>query len=521
MFYYIKNKCYICTRIYNYKLFCQKTNIMRPKFFWIVTILLFFVSLQASADFVLDEDDWGEIAKTYHVDSILGRYGNSLPSWDYSALSIDVLDSIEQIYLSYKMLDRVALCQLLKGAKYYSMGDNKNAITCLKSIEQNFPSDSFDYGYLLYYLSRVLAVDNPLQSNYYAQRLHSWSIDNEHAYLLAMSNKLLMNLTDDIDSASHYRLEAIDYFSIFSDSLMIDKTNARFAIKFIEQLPIDSVEALIHPFYDRVGYARDADALATIYLLNYRADDAFPYIQKLDGVKGFEFQYYNNMAVYYSQKKDFEKALLAYDSSFQIYQQQAETILNEQIARVNGEYDKKLYDQQLELQRYRSMLLILIFVLLSLLAITLIVWLIRIVVRNRKKNIRLKAENEKLEVANEELVDTTKKQTKKLYAVSDICKNTYASIVTANPDMVKVISRSLYENLKETYPQLSNMDFTYMFLDFIGLNAKDICHILSVQEGTYYCRRSAIKKKLGTELDQDIDEIFNQFFLGQTILNEN
>ena len=24
MFYYIKNKCYICTLMYNYKLFCQK-----------------------------------------------------------------------------------------------------------------------------------------------------------------------------------------------------------------------------------------------------------------------------------------------------------------------------------------------------------------------------------------------------------------------------------------------------------------------------------------------------------------
>lgn len=499
---------------------------MRPKFFWIVAILLFFVSLQASADFVLDEDDWGEISKTYHVDSILGRYGNSLPSWDYSALSIDVLDSIEQIYLSYKMLDRVALCQLLKGAKYYSMGDNKNAITCLKSIEQNFPSDSFDYGYLLYYLSRVLSVDNPQQSKYYAQRLHVWSIDNEHAYLLAMSNKLLMNLTDDIDSASHYRLEAIDYFSIFSDSLMIDKTNARFAIKFIEQLPIDSIEALIRPFYDRVGYARDADALATVYLINERADEAYPYIQKLAGVKGFEFQYYNNMAVYYSQKKDFEKALLSYDTSFHIYQQQAETILNEQIARVNGEYDKKLYDQQIQLQHYRNMLLSLIFVLVAIVAISLIIWLVRIVYRNRLKNRELKQEkakleekNEVLEVQNEELVDTTKKQTQKLYAVSDICKNTYASIVLANPDMVKVISRSLHENLKETYPQLSNMDFTYMFLDFIGLNAKDICRILSVQEGTYYCRRSAIKKKLGTELNQDIDEIFNQFFLGQTLIN--
>ena len=513
---------------------------MRSKFFWILTILLFFVSPQASADLVLDEDDSGEISKTYHVDTILGRYSNSLLSWDYSAVSVDVLDSIEQIYLSHKMSDRVAQCQLLKGVKYYSIGDDAQAICCLKAAEQNFPSGDFDYGYLLYYLSRVLAVDNPQQSKYYAQRLHDWSIDNEHTYLLAMCNKLLMNLTDDIDSALHYRFEAIDYFAIFFDSLMIDKTNARFAIKFIEQLPIDSVEALIRPFYDRVGYARDADALATIYLLNERADDAYPYIQKLAGVKDFEFQYYNNMAVYYSQKKDFEKALLAYDSSFHIYQQQAETILNEQIARVNGEYDKKLYDQQLELQRYRTVLLFLIVILVALISIALIIWLVRIIHHNRlknrelkqakaeleeknvvleEKNVVLEEKNGVLEEQNEELVDTTKKQTQKLYAVSDICKNTYASIVLANPDMVKVISRSLHENLKESYPQLSNMDFTYMFLDFIGLNAKDICRILSVQEGTYYCRRSAIKKKLGSELDQDIDEIFSQFFLGQTLTN--
>ena len=490
---------------------------MRPKFFWILSIVLFFVPLQASADLVLDEDDLGEIPKTYHVDSILGWYSNSLLSWDYSAVSVDVLDSIEQIYLSYKMSDRVAQCQLLKGVKYYSIGDDAQAICCLKAAEQNFPSGDFDYGYLLYYLSRVLAVDNPQQSKYYAQRLSAWSKDNEHPYLLAMSNKLLMNLSDNIDSASHYRLEAVANFVIFSDSLMVEKTNARFAIKFIEQLPLDSVVALIRPFYNRVGYARDADALATVYLLNQRAEEALPYIQKLAGAKGFEFQYYNNMAVYYSQLGEFEKSLLAYDSAFHIYQQQAETILAEQIARVNGEYDKKLYDQQLELQRYRTLLLVVLFVFVALCAIALIVWLMRIIKRNRQKNLRLKAENEKLEVANEMLVDTSKKQSQKLYAVSDICKQTYASIVMANPETVKVISRTLYENLRDTYPHLSNMDFTYMFLDFIGLNAKDICHILSVQEGTYYCRRSAIKKKLGTDAEQDIDEIFNQFFLGPTI----
>ena len=449
-----------------------------------------------------------------NVDEQFGKFYNAMADMEYSAISISGVDSLEQIYLSHNQSEVVAECRLIKGAKYYSIGNNVQALRCLKAAEQHLSSESFDVGYLFYYLSRVLSVDNPQQSKYYAQRLSAWSKDNEHPYLLAMSNKLLMNLSDNIDSASHYRLEAVANFVIFSDSLMVEKTNARFAIKFIEQLPLDSVVALIRPFYNRVGYARDADALATIYLLNQRADDAYPYIQKLVSAKGFEFQYHNNMAVYYSQKSDFEKALLSYDSAFHIYQQQAETILAEQIARVNGEYDKKLYDQQLELQRYRTMFLVLIFVLLSVLSIALIVWLTRIVVHNRQKNIRLKAEKEKLEVANEELVDTSKKQSQKLYAVSDICKQTYASIVWANPETVKVISRTLFDNLHDTYPHLSNMDFTYMFLDFIGLNAKDICRILSVQEGTYYCRRSAIKKKLSTDVEQDIDEIFSQFFLG-------
>ena len=130
---------------------------------------------------------------------------------------------------------------------------------------------------------------------------------------------------------------------------------------------------------------------------------------------------------------------------------------------------------------------------------------------------QLKADKAKLDELNVELVDTTNKQTRKLYAVSDICKNTYASVVLANPEMIKVISRSLRDNLSDEYPQLSNMDYTYMFLDFIGLSVKDICQILNVQEGTYYCRRSAIKKKISSDTEQDIDVLFNQFFLGKLV----
>ena len=455
------------------------------------------------------------------ADLLLSSLSDKMIDMEYTDISLRQIDSLIDIYASARENKRESVVRLIKGAKLYSINDYSGAIDELKIAEQYIGDEDTMQGRLYYYLSRVLEVENPFQSTYYAKCLVDWADENSDLSLLALGYKMLMNLEDDIDSAIIYRDKAIEGFELLEDTLRKEKTNARFAMKFMNHLAADTAINLILPFYERVGYVRDADALATIYLVNNQADSALAYIEKLRGAKGFEFQYYNNMAVYYSLKGEFEKSLIVYDSAFHIYQQQAEQILDAQIARVNGEYDKKLYDQQIELQHYRTILLSLVFILLAIAAIVLIMWLIRIVRYHRLKNKELKQAKEILEEKNEELVDTTKKQTQKLYAVSDICKNTYASIVTANPDMVKVISRSLYENLKETYPQLSNMDFTYMFLDFIGLNAKDICRILSVQEGTYYCRRSAIKKKLGTELDQDIDEIFNQFFLGQTIPNEN
>ena len=452
---------------------------------------------------------------------LLSSLSDKMIKMEYADISLQQVDSLIDFYSSIKEYESEAVCRLIKGAKLYSFGDYSGAIGELKIAEQYIADKDNMAGRLYYYLSRVLVVDNPHQSNYYAKSLVDWADENSDLSLLALGYKMLMNLEDDIDSAIIYRDKAIEGFELLEDTLRKEKTNARFAMKFMNHLAVDTAINLILPFYERVGYVRDADALATIYLVNNQADSALAYIEKLRGAKGFEFQYYNNMAVYYSLKGEFEKSLIVYDSAFHIYQQQAVEILDEQIARVNGEYDKKLYDQQIEFQHYRTMLLSLIFVLVTIIGVVLIVWLVRIIVRHRRKNMELKQAKEILEEKNEELVDTTKKQTQKLYAVSDICKNTYASIVLTNPDMVKVISRSLYENLKETYPQLSNMDFTYMFLDFIGLNAKEICRILSVQEGTYYCRRSAIKKKLGTEHEQDIDEIFNQFFLGQTLPNEN
>ena len=482
----------------------KKIRIMRLKFFWILIVSLLFVACGHKNDIERAEVQLGQL-----YDNILDM--------DYSDISIEQVDSLIDVFSIEGEHRCEAVCRLIKGAKLYGHNDGSRAIEELKYAEQYIADEDIEAGRLYYYLSRILAVDNPHQSDYYARRLVVWADEYEDVEMLAFGNKLLMNMTENLDSAILYRNVAVRMFNLGGDTLMCEKTNARFAIKFLEQLPVDSIVELILPFYRRVGYVRDADALATIYLINEQPDEAMSYIQQLKGVKDFEFQYYNNLAVYYSLKGDFEHSLAVYDSAFHVYQQQAMQILEEQIARVNGEYDKKLYDQQIQLQRYNTTLLVFVFILLSILGVMLIVWLVRILLLYRQKNMQLKADKAKLDELNVELVDTTNKQTRKLYAVSDICKNTYASVVLANPAMIKVISRSLHDSLKAEYPQLSNMDYIYMFLDFIGLSVKDICQMLNVQEGTYYCRRSAIKKKISSDTEQDIDELFNQFFLGKLV----
>ena len=377
---------------------------MRSKFFGILAILLLFASCGHKNDIERANAQLGQL------------YGNML-DMDYSDVRIEQVDSLIDVFSAEGERRSEAVCRLIKGAKLYGYNDGARAIEELKYAEQYVDDEDIEAGRLYYYLSRILAVDNPHQSDYYARRLVAWAEANDDVEMLAFGNKLLMNMTENLDSATYYRNVAVSMFGLDGDTLMCEKTNARFAIKFLEQLPVDSIVELILPFYQRVGYVRDADALATIYLINEQADEAMPYIQQLKGAKDFEFQYYNNLAVYYSLKGDFEHSLAVYDSAFHIYQQQAMQIFEEQIARVNGEYDKKLYDQQMQLQRYRTTLLVLVFVLLAILAVMLIVWLVRILLYHRRKNVQLKAEKAKLEELNVELVDTTNKQTRKLYQI--------------------------------------------------------------------------------------------------------
>ena len=171
-------------------------------------------------------------------------YGNML-DMDYSDVPIEQVDSLIDVFSVEGERRGEAVCRLIKGAKLYGHNDCVGAIDELKYAERYIDYEGVEFGRLCYYLSRILVVDNPYQSDYYAHRLVAWAEANEDVEMLAFGNKLLMNMTENLDSAIYYRNVAVRMFALGGDTLMCEKTNARFAIRFLEQLPADSIVELI------------------------------------------------------------------------------------------------------------------------------------------------------------------------------------------------------------------------------------------------------------------------------------
>ena len=150
MFYYIKNKCYICSPIYNYEFYWQKYKIMRSKFFWIVSISLFLVACGHRNDIERAEAQLEQL------------YVNML-DMDYSDIPIEQVDSLIDVFSVAGEHRSEAICRLVKGAKLYGDNDGANAIDELKYAEQYISNTDVEAGRLYYYLSRILVVDNPHQ----------------------------------------------------------------------------------------------------------------------------------------------------------------------------------------------------------------------------------------------------------------------------------------------------------------------------------------------------------------------
>ena len=128
------------------------------------------------------------------ADILLSSLYDKVVTMDYANISLSQVDSLIDVYASVDEDKREAISRLIKGAKLYSISDDSSAIDELKIAEQNIVDEDEMAGRLYYYLSRVLSVDNPHQSNYYAECLVAWADSREDLHLLALGYKLLMNL---------------------------------------------------------------------------------------------------------------------------------------------------------------------------------------------------------------------------------------------------------------------------------------------------------------------------------------
>ena len=150
---------------------------MRSKFFGILAILLFFVAC-------------GHRNDIERANVQLGQLYDNMLDMDYSDISIEQLDSLIDVFSSEGECRCEAVCRLIKGAKLYGHKDGSRAIEELKYAEQYIADEDIEAGRLYYYLSRILAVDNPHQSDYYARRLVVWADEYEDVEMLAFGNKL-------------------------------------------------------------------------------------------------------------------------------------------------------------------------------------------------------------------------------------------------------------------------------------------------------------------------------------------
>ena len=96
---------------------------------------------------------------------LLSSLSDKMIKMEYADISLQQVDSLIDFYSSIKEYESEAVCRLIKGAKLYSFGDYSSAIGELKIAEQYIADKDNMTGRLYYYLSRVLVVDNPHQSN--------------------------------------------------------------------------------------------------------------------------------------------------------------------------------------------------------------------------------------------------------------------------------------------------------------------------------------------------------------------
>lgn len=457
------------------------------------------------------------------ADDLVYTYYSRL--WDEDLDSIDLakVDSLT-VYYSKKENDRLlGICYLIKGEVLYDRLDYTDAMLYLKKAEQYIePTDSA--ATILYKsLAEILYALNPAESSVYVDKLYQRATAVEDTVAKIEANITTISLTDDYGKACAVRRENMQLCAAVGDTLAMLRTNAKFAFFFADSLSTDSVVELLLPYYDTTGDAYEAEILASVYLAAELPEKARPYIERMASEPDMTIYYLTDKATYYRMLDSCCNALDLFYQSYIYFVSQYNEAYDENISMINAWHNRTEAEEQLLLRKKRNLLTVVALVTGGVLLIGVCVALLLYYYHHDRKTQLALLETARREITEREaklqenrkfmiLSDLHDKQRTKLLAISDVCKSTLSKAIVSQPGLSEEIATFLKKRLSDIYPKLTDTDYQYMFMMYIGLPKKEVADLLGVDTKSINWRLSMIRKKLDlpqrTKLNSILDGVF-------------
>lgn len=378
-----------------------------------------------------------------------------------------------------------ALSYFKKSLKYFKMANEP------KYEAYAYREISYMYTQLNYPIDTIIVYSN------IALKLSKEANDSVNYYSVLVRHGILMNKKGNYELSNNYILKG---FNRFPDKKGF---NATFLVyNYLSLREIDSAK-----YYLKIALQDTADVPYRIESLNAAALMA---LRENDFKQAYSFQ-----------KKAYERAALTYQKSIQA-----------QLYRIDKQYnlsEKEKENAALQLENSNNEILIFV-----LLVVVMAVVAIALLIRARHKKIELEKELYKAEAENVRITNAQKQAILRLKLTEKIANTLeYSKLNSSFLQMSKreefnaqLAERSiltqgmwqqyidevnqLYDNrindLKTQFEGLTQPDLIVIALICLKVSISDSIILLNMTKNTMYTRRKTIKKRLGLEVDVDLEQ---------------
>lgn len=453
----------------------------------------------------------------------LNTYYNMMQEHDMSNVDTLAIDSIIDYYDENANCREIGICRLVRGTILYDRLLYNAAVREFKQAEHLLDETDTVCAQLYKNMAEILYVTNPDESRHYVQMLHNLATFYADTTAEIEANIVGIGLTESYEEAYAMRTENLGLCYATFDTLAMLRTNAKFAYTFADYIDTDSVLSLILPYYSVTKSSHDAELMAAVLLAANRPEEARPYIEATKDNASMQQSYLSNMAQYYYITDSCRQAMQLLHNSFVYFVDQYNGAYDENIARINAWHNRVEVEQNMQQQRIalsRRIVLIKTLTFCLVAAIIFVIYYLFIQRPKTQKQLQEAREDkqktheakQQIEKDKGELEDKYYIQTHKLLAMTDICKQSLRIAAGSDIKVSEQTAMILKEHLHNIYPSLTETDWQYMFLAYIGMDKADAAILLGVNIKTINWRISQLRNKLNlpprTKLNAILDEIF-------------